>query len=184
MSRCSSLVRICIWANFTVSLKRWVLSRPSFRACADHAIRRGRTLANCCFIWGVMLGATALARRSNSALVMMVLHSPSEAADLVAVAGFAAAPLAAGASLAAAGSHTPSTVRTGAESGTESDLSAAAVLGAPGCIPGIIGPTCAGADCGAGVAGGVDACPQASAPSRTHISQRIRINNFLQDWYT
>src|ERR1700722_6842450 len=93
MLRCSSLVRICIFANFTVSSKRGLLSSPFFLAALDMAIRRGKTLANCCFSCGVMLGDTPLASFSNSALVMMVLQSPAGAfaAGALAEAGAEAA---------------------------------------------------------------------------------------------
>jgi hypothetical protein len=94
------------------------------------------------------------------------------------VAGFAGVPLAA----AGLGGHTPMIVITAAVSGTEADVSGGAcgaggVCGFPIFIV-LPGPA-------PGAAGGAlgAACPQASAPDKTHISQLLRISHFLQDWY-
>src|ERR1700757_1470298 len=97
MLRCSSLARICIFANFKVSSNCGVLSNPCFLAASDMAIIRGHTEANCFFNCGVTLGLKPLASFSNSALVMTVLQSAAglfSAEDVAAVAGFAATPLA------------------------------------------------------------------------------------------
>src|SRR5579863_4362142 len=134
---------------------------------------RGRRLANCLFNCGVMLGLKPAASFSNSALVMVVLQSA--AGVFVALAGFAAVPLAA-AGLGCAG-QTPWIVITTAVGGT-----AAAVSGSF-CAPGFIhiGPPGIW-ECGGGVPGA--ACPQANVANRTHNSQLLRIRKFLQDWST
>src|SRR5437588_463303 len=62
--------------------------------------------------------------------------------------------------------HTPITVITAASAGTAADVSAGGA---------------AGGVCGGGGALGA-ACPQASVPNKTHISQLLRISYFLQDW--
>src|SRR5579863_2116050 len=165
MLRCSSLVRICILANLTVSSYRGLLSRPFFLASVDIAISLGNMLANCFFCCGVMLGATPFASFSNSALVMTVLQSVAEvfaAGTFGAASDFAAAALVA-AALGVAG-QTPCTVMTAASSGTDADMSGGAAGACIGCAGGALGA----------------ACPQARAPSRTHRSQLLRISHFLQ----
>src|SRR5215472_5326842 len=117
------------------------------------AMRRGRTLANCFFIWAVALGASALTSISNCALVMIVLQSPAA----LAAGGFCCE------------SQTPVTVRTAASSATEAEVSAAVGWLLAG----------AGADCGPGALRA--ACPQAAVPNKTHTSQLIRITLILQD---
>src|SRR5579864_590810 len=124
MLRCSCWVRICILANLSVSSYCGVLSRPFFLASVDIAMNFGNTLASCFFNCGVTFGATPLASFSNSALVTTVLQSAEEALGAVALAGAAAAPLAAAGFGVAA--HTPSIVMTAASAGTEADLSAGA----------------------------------------------------------
>src|SRR5579864_5555225 len=125
MLRCSCWVRICILANFSVSSYCGVLSRPFFFASVDIAMNLGRTLASCFFNWGVTFGATPLASFSNSAFVTTVLQSAEEALGSVALAGVAAAPLAAAGFGVAA--QTPLIVRTAASAGTVADVSAGAV---------------------------------------------------------
>src|ERR1700757_3611518 len=123
------------------------------------AMRRGRTLASCFFICGVMLGARLLASCSNCSLVMTVLQSAGEVlAGVFAEAGLAAAPLAAAGLGCAA--HTPSMVRTGALAGTDAEVSGRA----------------------AGAGGGT-ACPHAIVASKAHSSQLLPITHFLQDWF-
>src|ERR1017187_6043989 len=160
MARCSWVVRICIFANLTVSSNCGVLSKPLFLASADIPINRGRTPASCFLTWGVTFGAAALASFSNWALVMTVLQSAAGvfvAAVLAAVTGFAVPALA----VLGSAEHTPLIVITAASGGTAAEVSA-------------------GAWGGAGVPGA--ACPQASVPNKTHISQLLPISHFLQDW--
>jgi hypothetical protein len=89
-------------------------------------------------------------------------------------AGFAAVPLA----VAGFGAHTPITVITAAFGGTEADISG----GAGGaCGFGMLLPGTGPAAAGGGALGA--ACPQASVPNRTHISQLLLIIHFLQDWW-
>src|ERR1700722_9886503 len=128
-------------------------------------MNRGKTPASCFFTCGVTFGATAFANFSNWALVITVLQSAAGvlvSAALVEVAGFAAVPVAA-AGFGCAG-HTPITVITAASGGTSAEVSAGAWAG---CV-------------GGGALGA--ACPQASVPNRTHISQLLPIILFLQDW--
>src|SRR5579862_879110 len=167
----SSWLRICIFRTFTRSSNCGVLSMPSFLALLESAIHCGSRLASCFFICGVTLGARWPASVSNSALVMTVLQSAVDdfgvaalgavvdlaVADFVPVAEFAAVPLArVGRGLSG---QTPSMVITAAVGGMDAESSAGACGGAPG-----------------------TACPPASVPNRTHISHRLRIKLFLQDW--
>src|ERR1700730_11292417 len=166
MSRCSSLVRICIFANFMVSLNRGLFSSPFFSAACDIASNRGYTAANWCFSCGVTLGARPFASRSNSAFVMTVLQSAAGVLEgsFVAAVVFAARVFAA-AVVVLAGAHTPLIVNTGASGGTDADLSTGAAGGA-WAAAGFPGAWLACA--GDGAAGGF--CPHASVPSNTHIS--------------
>src|SRR3981081_916625 len=183
MSRCSSLVKICIFANLKVSLNRGLFSSPFFSAACDIASKRGYTAANWCFSCGVTLGARPFASRSNSAFVMTVLQS---AAGVFAAcpASFSAPVLPAAvlpdaaAVVVLAGGHTPLIVNTGASGGTDADLSTGAAGGA-WATAGFPGAWLACA--GDGAAGAV--CAQAKLPSNTHISQLLRINRFLQDCF-
>src|SRR5258708_27687570 len=179
MSRCSSLVRICIFGKLMGSLKRGLFSSPFFSAACDIASNRGYTAANWCFSWGVTLGARPFASRSNSAFVMTVLQSAAGVFDAV-----LSAPVLSGAVLAdaavvvwAGAGHTPLIVNTGASGGTDADLSAGAA-GGSWAAAGLPGVWLAGAG---GAAGGV--CPQARVPSNTPTSQLLRINRFLQDCF-
>src|ERR1019366_7086123 len=96
---------------------------------------------------------------------MTVLQSAGgvfDAGAFAAVAGFSAVPLAT-AGFGCAG-HTPITVIAAVSGATEAEVSAGAWAG-----------------CGGGGALGA-ACPQASVPNKTHISQLLRISYFLQEW--
>src|SRR5258708_9447045 len=183
MLRCSSLVRICIFANLMVSLKRGLFSSPFFSAACDIASNRGYTAANWCFSWGVTLGARPFASRSNSAFVITVLQSGEDALEPCAVV-FSAPALSEAVLLGAAvvvlagTGHTPLIVNTGASGGTDADLSTGAAGGvwAAAGFPGAC-PACAGGGAARG------ACPHARVPSNTHTSQLLRINRFLQDCF-
>jgi hypothetical protein len=98
-------------------------------------------------------------------LVMTVLQSAGglfAVGVFAVVAGFAAVAVAAAG--LGCGGHTPITVITAASAGTEAEVSTGAWAG-----------------CGGGGALGA-ACPQASVPNKTHISQLLPITDFLQDW--
>src|ERR1700704_4354066 len=129
MSRCSSLVKICIFANLKVSLNRGLFSSPFFSAACDIASKRGYTAANWCFSWGVTLGARPFASRSNSAFVMIVLQSAAgvlEGSFAVFAAVVVVDVVFAAAVAVLAGGHTPLMVNTAASGGTDADLSGAA----------------------------------------------------------
>jgi hypothetical protein len=106
---------------------------------------------------------------------MTVLHGASLFVGVVLSAmGFTVAPLAAAGF--GFGAQTPSMVITAAVAGTDAAAESASPEGC-GLMPiaGAAWPGCAG---------GGAACPQASVPNRTHNSQILRINQFLQDWST
>src|SRR3981081_1015607 len=169
MSRCSSLVKICIFANLKVSLNRGLFSSPFFSAACDIASKRGYTAANWCFSWGVTLGARPFASRSNSAFVMTVLQSAAgvlEGSFAVFSAVVVAEVVFAAAVVVLAGGHTPLIVAAGASGGTDADLSTGAAGGA-WAAPGFPGAWLACAGDGAAGAGG----PQAKRPSKNTRSQ-------------
>jgi hypothetical protein len=87
-------------------------------------------------------------------LVMTVLQSAAG----VSAAGAFAVPR------SGCAGQTPIKVMTAASGGTSADVSA----GGWACCSGV------------GAAGA--ACPQASAPKKTHISQILNMSHFLQDW--
>src|ERR1700678_3507643 len=108
---------------------------------------------------------------SNSARVTTVLQS----AGAVLAAGFAGAAPALAAAGRGCGLHTPVIVSTAAVAGTDSAVSGrlAAACGPPMLAGGRPGWAGGGAPCWA--------CP-ANPPNNTHISQLLRIKEFLQDW--
>src|ERR1700740_2917457 len=128
-----------------------------------------------------MLGDKPFAIFSNSALVITVLQSAAgvlEAADsaecfeagavVLSDAVFAEIVL-------EAVEHTPFMVNTGASGGTEAEVS----TGAAGACAAAVFPPGVWPACGEGAGGAT--CPQARAPSSTHMDQLLRIDNFLQD---